>query len=165
MTRILIALALAAAAACFLAPAAASTEPAFHVAAGANGAWLDGPGAAWPADLEGGCKAWSSLSPHISAVGGLWYGFSHSYIRYDGGLRLTTSDVLNPNFNTFLGILARGGSTSAVGPTELAPDAGFGVKPIPEAWPNVTLTGDASYGLTSKRALVTLGVRYTIPLK
>lgn len=165
MTRILIALALAAAAACFLAPAAASTEPAFHVAAGANGAWLDGPGAAFPADFEAGGKVWSSLSPHISAVGGLWYGFSHSYIRYDGGLRLTTSDVLNPNFNTYLGLVARGGSTTAVGPTELAADAGFGLRPLPDAWPRVTLGGDAGYGLTSKRVLVYLGVRYEIPLK
>lgn len=161
----LLTVALVAALSLFLAASAlAADTPQIHLAAGANGAWLDGPGSAWPADFEGGGSAWSSLSPHISAVGHAWYGFSHSYVRWDGGVRVTTSDVLNPNFNTYLGLVFRGGSTSAVSPNEWAGDAGFGWKPSPTNWPRFSLGGDAGYGLDSKRILVQLGARYEIPL-
>lgn len=147
------------------APAAAAATQPVHIAAGVNGAWLDGTGAAFPADLEAGGTAWSSLTPHLSAVGGAVYGFSHSYARYWGGARMTSSDVLNPNFNTFLGAGYRGGSTAAVGPNEWYGDAGFGVKPLPAQWPALTLGMDAAYGLTSSRVMLTVAARWEIPLK
>lgn len=145
-------------------PALSGPQP-VNVAAGINGAWLDGPGAAFPADFEAGGTAWSSLSPHISLVGGGFYGFSHSYFRYQGDARLTASDVLNPDFNTYLAIRYRGGSTAAVQPAEWAGCAGFGWRPSPQTYPNLTLGGDAGYGLTSNRVLVYLSARYAIPLK
>lgn len=146
------------------AEAALSAEPPLHVAAGVNGAWLDGPGSAFPADFEAGGSGWSSLSPHLSAVGSAWYGFAHTYARYDGGLRVTASDVLNPDFNTFLGVGYRGGSKKSVGPNEWAANAGFGWRFAPDTYPDLTVAGVASYGLTSSRVLVSIGLRYAIPI-
>ena len=148
-----------------LVPLAHADAPVFKVYAGANGAWLQGPDTAFPTDFEGGGAASASLSPHLSAVGQVFYGFSHSYIRYAGGLRVTTTDVNNPNFNTFLGVRYVGGSTAAFRPSEWAPDAGFGWRPSPANWPRLTVTGDAGYGVTSARALFTIGLRYEIPLQ
>lgn len=136
-----------------------------HVYGGANGAWLNGPGAAFPADFEAGGSVSASLSPHISLVGSSFYGFSHSYTRWDGGARVTATDVDNPNFNVYLGIRYRGGTTSAMLPEEWAPDAGVGWKPSPARWPNLILGADAGYGLQSSRTVAYLAVRYLIPLK
>lgn len=141
-----------------------AAEPPFHVAAGVGGAWFEGPGTDFPVDFEVGGTAWSSLSPHLSAVGGAWWGVSHSYGRYEAGLRCTASDVLNPNFNTFLGVGYRGGSTSALRPNEWAANAGFGWRLSPDRYPNLTVAGIAGYGLISSRALATLGLRYALPL-
>lgn len=132
-------------------------------AAGANAVWLDGPGAGFPVDLEAAGTAKASLSPHLSAVAGLAYGFSHSYIRWDAGFRATATDVDNPNFNLYLGIRYRGGSITAVQPSEWAPDAGLGWKPWPEALPNIVIGADASYGLDSARSQAYLAVRYLLP--
>ena len=136
-----------------------------HVYGGANGAWLNGPGAAFPADFEAGGSVSASLSPHISLVGSSFYGFSHSYTRWDGGARVTATDVDNPNFNVYLGIRYRGGSKADVQPNEWAPDAGFGWRPDPKRWPNITVGADAGYGLDSDRVLSYLAIRYQLPLK
>lgn len=133
------------------------------LAGGVNAVWLDGPGSAFPADVEACGAGKASLSPHLSAVASLSYGFSHSYLRWDGGFRATATDVDNPNFNVYLGIRYRGGSTTAVQPSEWAPDAGFGWKPSPERFPQVIVVGDAGYGMTSARTLAYLGVRYVLP--
>lgn len=132
---------------------------------GANMVWLDGPGAAWPVDFELGGAGRASLSPHISAVGGAWYGFTHSYIRGDIGGRMTATDVNDPNFNVYLGAKYRWASKEELRPNEWAPDAGFGWKPLPERWPKLVLGADASYGVTSNRVLSTLAFRYEIGLR
>lgn len=131
--------------------------------AGANAVWFDGDGAEFPADFEGVGNVKASLSPHISSVGSLNYGFTHAYVRWDAGFRVTATDADNPNFNVYLGIRYRGGSTSAVQPSEWAPDAGLGWKPNPEKWPNVILAADASYGLDTADRMAYLGVRYVLP--
>ncbi len=136
-----------------------------HVYAGANGAWLNGAGSAFPADIEAGGSASASLSPHLSAVGEGFYGFSHSYFRWSGGVRATVTDVTNKNLSMGLGIRYRGGSIRAVRPNEWAPDVSVGWRPDPVRWPNVLVGGDAGYGLQSNRMLVTLGLRYNVPLK
>jgi hypothetical protein len=130
---------------------------------GANVVWLDGPGSAFPADFEAGVQSSASLSPHISAVASASYGFSNSYLRWDGGFRVTATDVADPDFNVYLGARYRGGSTAEVRPNEWAPDAGFGWKPN-KAWPNIVVGGDAGYGLQSNRVVAILAVRYLIPL-
>jgi len=148
------------------APACAATfGQVVRVAVGANGAWLDGAGAAFPVEFEAGGTAATSLSPHISAVGGLHYGFAHSYFRWNGGFRVTATDVDNPDFNVFLGIQYRDASKSAVGPGEWAPEAGFGWRPAPALWPNVVVGGNAGYGLQSNRVVSYLALRYLLPIK
>jgi hypothetical protein len=142
---------------------AATAEP-VHLAAGANTVWLDGPGAAFPADVEAGATAWSSLSPHLSAFADAYYGFSHSYVRWNGGVKATVTDVDNPNFNVYLSAKYRGGSIRALHPGEWAFGTGFGWKPNPDAWPRLTLGGDAAYGAQSERLIAYLAVRYSIPL-
>ena len=136
-----------------------------HLYVGANGAWLDGPGAAWPADVEAGGAGSASLSPHISLKAEAFYGFSHSYVRWNAGPAVTVTDVDNPNLSVDLGIGYRGGSTNDVNPNEWAPYTAVGWRPNPAKWPNVLLGGRAGLGLTSNRTLLTLGVRYSIPLK
>lgn len=136
-----------------------------QVAAGANGAWLDGPSAAFPADFEAGGSASGSLSPHISAYGDLYYGFSHSYLRWDTGGKLTVSDVDNPDFSVFLCVEYRGGSIDALQPNEVAYGAGFGLVPWPERFPNFIVGGKAAVGGKTDRTIASLAFRYLLPLK
>lgn len=136
-----------------------------HVSAGVNGAWLDGPGAAFPADLEAGGTAWASLSPHISAFADAYYGFSHSYLRWDGGAKITATDVDNQNFSVYLALKYQGGSVRALHPNEAAYGAGFGWQPNLSAWPNIALGADASIGAKTDRTIAYIAVRYLLPLK
>jgi len=142
----------------------AAPADALRLYAGANGVWLDGPGSGFPADLEASGTASVSLSPHLTATGGLYYGFSHSYLRGDGGVRVTATDSSNPNFDVFLGIDYRGGSVAAVQPSEWAPYAGIGWRPNPARWPSLTIGAKSSLGLTSNRTLSTVAVRYMLPV-
>ena len=146
-------------------PARAETVQPLHFAAGVNGAWLDGPGAQFPADAEAGGTAWASLSPHISAFADTYYGFSHSYLRWDGGAKVTASDVDNENFSLYLSVKYRGGSINALHPNEAAYGAGFGWVPAPDTWSRVVVVGDASIGAQSNRTIAYLGLRYLVPLK
>lgn len=136
-----------------------------HVYTGANAAWLNGPDVADPGDVEAGGSASASLSPHITLVAGSFYGFTHQYVRWDGGVRITATDVNNPNFDVYLGARYRGGSKAEVQPNEWAPDAGFGWRPSPARFHNITLGADAGYGLQSKGVLSYLWARYQLPLK
>lgn len=151
---------------CTLAPLAhAAEKPApVNFAAGVNGAWLDGPGAAFPADVEAGGSAFSSLSPHLSAFVDSYYGFSHSYVRWDGGVKATVTDVDNKNLSVYLALKYRGGSIRAMKPDEWAAGTGIGWKPNPAAWPRLVIGADASYGLESNRVIAYLAARYLIPL-
>jgi len=137
---------------------------AFTLAAGANGAWLQGPDAAFPQALEAGATASSSLSPHISLVGSGFYGFKENYERYSAGARVTATDVADPNFNVYLGVQYRGGSKDSVRPNEWAPDAGFGWKPN-KNWPRVIVGADAGYGLQSNKVLAIVALRYVLVAK
>lgn len=127
---------------------------------GANSAWLDGPGSAFNAEGEVGGTVAASLSPHISAVGGLHYGISESYLRWNGGFRVTATDVDNQNFNVFLGMRYRDGSEASVRPGEWEADAGFGWRPAPDALPNIVLGVDSGVGLRSNRSLTVAAIRY-----
>lgn len=145
--------------------AAADWRDVCGIFAGVSGAWLDGPGAAFPADVEAFGAAAASLQPHISVIASTSYGFTHSYFRGDGGVRFTATDVDNPDFNVYLGVRYRWGSTADMRPNEWAPDAGLGWKPAPETWPNFQLAADAGYGLQSNRMLTYVRAMYSFPLK
>lgn len=138
---------------------------ALRLYAGANAVWLDGPGAEFPADFEASGNASASLSPHLTLTGGLAYGFSNSYLRWDGGVRVTATDAANPDFDLALGIEYRGGSISAVQPSEWAPYAAVGWRPDPDRWPALTLGAKSSLGLTSDRTVSYLAVRYMLPVE
>ncbi|HNB60463.1 MAG TPA: hypothetical protein PK308_09110 [Phycisphaerales bacterium] len=157
---------LAALAALTLTASLAYSAPAdaLRLYAGANGVWLDGPGAGFPADFEASGTAAFSLSPHLTATGGLYYGLSHAYLRGDGGVRVTATDASNPNFDVFLGIDYRGGSVNAVQPSEWAPYAGIGWRPNPARWPALTIGAKSSLGLSSNRTLSTVAIRYQLPV-
>ena len=144
---------------------AADLSEVVKVAAGVNGVWWDGPGTAFPADFEAGGSARASLSPHISAVGGVYYGFDHSYIRSAVGGRFTVTDVDDPHFSVGLGAQYHMASESEMRPNEWAADASFGWVPSPEHWPNLVVVGTGSYGLRSSRAWASLGIRYAFNLR
>ena len=147
----------------FPASAKVDQQP-IHVAAGVNGAWLDGPGSAFPADIEVGGSAWSSLSPRISATANGFYGCSHSYLYGDAGARFTFSDAENPNLNSYLGVAYLGGSTKAMQPWEWAVRAGAGLRPLPASWPGFTIGADATYGLKTSRAIFKITLRQALNL-
>lgn len=137
-----------------------------HVYAGTNGVWLSGPATTIPSCVEVGGAASVSVSPHISGVGQVFAGLSQTYVRWAGGVRYTVTDVLDPNFNTFLGIRYRGSSVSSIGISEWAPDAGFGWRPFPGGnMARLLIVGDSGYGLTSNDVLLTLGLRLEVPLR
>lgn len=138
----------------------AQAVPAVKVAVGVNGVWLNGPAVEFTKDVEGAVVASASLSPHISLVGHGFYGFSGNYVRYDGGARITATDVDDPNLSLYLGIVYRDGSTEAVRPAEWAPDAGIGWRPNPSAWPHIILGADAAYGLQSQRVTSYAAIRW-----
>jgi len=138
----------------------AVASPAVKAYVGANGVWLDGPATDFTKDVEGAASLSASLSPHISAVAHGFYGFTQKYVRYDAGARVTATDVDNKDFNIYLGILYRGGSTDAVRPNEWAPDAGVGWRPNPKGWPHIIVGADAGYGLDSKKVVTTAALRY-----
>jgi len=144
-------------------PARSAPADALRLYAGANAVWLDGPGTAWPVDVEASGNAAASLSPHLTLTGSLAYGFSHSYLRGDGGVRVTATDAANPDFDLFLGIEYRGGSVAAVQPSEWASYAGVGWRPNPDRWPALSVGAKSSLGLTSDRTMSTVAVRYALP--
>lgn len=144
---------------------AADLSESVHVAAGANGAWFDGPGTVFPADVEVGGVAWASLSPHLSVFADGFYGFSHSYVRWDGGVKATITDVDNPNLSSYVSLKYRGASIRELKPGEWAAGAGIGWKPNPTSWPRIVLGADAAYGLQSNRVVSYAAIRYIIPLK
>ena len=148
----------------FTAPAmGADLKDVVKVYAGFNGAWFDGPAVSFPNDFEAGGGASASLSPHLSGVASVYYGFDHSYIRSAVGGRVTATDVNDPDFSVGLGFQYHGGSEPEVGPNEWAPDASFGWRPAPDKMPRLIVVGQGAYGLTSQKVRVIAGLRWAIP--
>jgi hypothetical protein len=133
------------------------------LAAGLSGVWFDGPEAPGP-NLEASGHAAMSLSPHLSLVGMLGAGLTDSYLRTTFGVRVTATDVDDPNFSVGLGIQRHDASVARLGPGEWCPDVAVGLKPWPARWPAVVLTGLGFYGLDSGRAGCSAGVRYTFAI-
>jgi hypothetical protein len=115
-----------------------------------------------PSDFEAGGGGSASLSPHITGVGSVWYGFGRTYLRGSGGFRVTATDVNDPNFSIGLGIQYQASTKPALRPNEWAPDVSIGWRPWPTQAPKVTLGAQASFGLNSNTAALLLGVRYAV---
>jgi len=139
----------------------ANAQAVVKVYAGANGIWVADE--ARPADFELGGSAAASLSPHIAAVGGIWYGVAHSYIRGSAGARYTVTDASDPNFSIGLGGSYHFSSEPAIRPEEFCVEAAIGWKPWPQLY-RVTLVALGAYGLDTSEAHMIAGVRYDIHL-
>ena len=129
----------------------------YQAAAGASAIWFDNN--ARPSDVEASLNGSASLSPHISAVGSVAFGFDHSYLSGAAGLRFTVTDALDRNFGVGLGIQRHMSSEPALRPEEWAPDVAIGWVPWPKS-PRVSLVGIGSYGLASNLATASVGIRY-----
>lgn len=149
---------------CFVLPATAfaQAKDVIKVYAGANGIWFDGPSPA-PSDFELGGNARASLSPHISVVGSGYYGLGESYFRGSGGVRLTATDVTDPDFSVGIGLQYQASTKPSIRPQEWAPDVSVGWKPFAQI-PRLTIGAQGSYGLKSNKAYLIAAARYALNL-
>ena len=128
---------------------AASVWQAASFGVGGSGVWVDEGGAPAFRDVEGVGTAAVSLTPHISVVGAVAYGVDRSYVRGSGGVRLTATDVNNPDFSVGVGVSRHYVSEPESGLDEAAAEAVVGWKPLAQSkW---ILGGSAVYGLDTGR--------------
>lgn len=127
--------------------------------AGANLISFDGA-ANLPTDFELGATGRASLSPHLSLVGSGWFGFDGSYLRGTGGVRVTATDVENPDFSVGLGMEYWASSEADIRPQEWVATASLGYRPWPESMPKLVLGVQGGYGIESDQAHVLAAVRY-----
>jgi hypothetical protein len=132
-----------------------------RVFAGANGVWYGGD-LALPEDFEFGTNAAASLSPHISAVGGIYYGLEHSYLRGSIGARVTATDVQDQDFSIGVGVQYHASTEPVIRPEEWAGDVSVGWRPYPQNMPRVILVGQGWYGFESEQLGGLVGVRYHV---
>ena len=137
----------------------AHSEEVVHVYAGFNGVYFDGVHPL-PDDFELGANASASLSPHISAVGAGYWGFSHTYLRGSAGARFTASNPDDPNFSVGLGAQYHFSSEPDIRPEGVAPDASIGWIPWSVSMPNVILIAQGQYFLKANQASAIIGVHY-----
>jgi hypothetical protein len=128
------------------------------LSAGVNGVWFD-DAKPFSGDVEVCGNAKASLSPHLTAVGSVNYGFCHSYFRSTVGGRVCATDVTNPDFNVGLGIQYHMASIGEL-PNEWCPDVSLGLRPWPKQYPNLLLTALGWYGMASGDAGADVGIRW-----
>lgn len=119
---------------------------------GVQGAWFNGTD---NGDIEAAGKAAVSITPHISVVGGLAYGFAATYLRESVGARITATDVNDQTFSMGIG-MSRHFRSEPGGLDEWAGEAAIGWKPFTSS--RVLVTALAAYGLDSRDPFVTAGV-------
>ena len=159
---ILLLLSIGAALALFALPAHSQTaKTPLSAYVGANGVFF-AKATPWNADVEPTVGAVISASPHLSAVGSVDWGLTHSYLRGTAGARITATDVENPNMSVGLGIQYHAATVGVLRPDQWCPDVSIGVRPWPVRWPALTLTGLAWYGLKDQSAGATIGIRYRV---
>lgn len=144
-------------------PAEASTNGVMSAYVGGNGAWFTSADP-YQADFEAVGNLSASLSPHISAVGGMAWGTCNSYLRGAAGVRVTATDVNDPDFSVGFGCQYRFASKAELRPAEWAPDVSVGLRPFPVDWPRLSLVAQGWYGLTTHRAGALVGARWRFPL-
>lgn len=149
-------------------PASAATlKDVISLNAGINGLFYRAEVSEVPTAFEAGFTAAASLSPHISAVGSVFYGFQEAYFRSAVGGRITATDVEDPNFSVGFGAQYLKGGEAPV--NEWAADASFGWRPFPSSPERpsqldpLVVIGQGSVGLTSNVARAILGLRWELP--
>lgn len=146
-----------------VAPAAADTHGVVAAHVGLNGAWFVDANP-YQADVEPVAALSASLSPHISLVGSAAWGVCNSYVRGAGGVRITATDVDDPNFSVGVGLQYRLASKAVLRPNEWAADVSVGYRPLPAQYPMLSLVGQGWYGLDTHRSGATLGARWRFAL-
>jgi len=129
---------------------------------GGQGVWVDAGNPPAFRDAEAIVRAAIGITPHVNIVGGVSYGVDKSYLRGSGGVRLTATDVNDPNFSIGIGISRHYVSEPGAGLDEAAGEAAIGWKPFTSS--NVLLTGLAAVGLDTGRRVFSAGVVWPIAL-
>lgn len=140
----------------------ASLWQAVSVGVGGQALWADEGGIPAYKDAEAIGRASIGITPHINLVGGIGYGVEQAYVRGSAGVRLTATDVNDPNFSIGVGVSRHYVSEPGVGLDEAAGEAAIGWKPF--AASRVILTGLATYGLDSGRRLFSVGIVFPFKL-
>lgn len=135
--------------------------PVVQFGVGANGVWYDAT-VPMPSDFEAAGNGSVSLSPHISAVGGAYYGFEHRYTRGSVGLRFTTSNADDPYFSVSVGGAYHFSSNESIRPGGIAPEVSVGWVPWPKTMSRVSIVSNSSYNLRANQAFITAGVRLRV---
>ena len=134
----------------------ASVWSAMSVGIGGQAVWVDEGNEPAFRDAEAIGRASLGITPHVNIVGGLSYGVDKSYLRGSGGVRLTATDVNDPNFSIGVGISRHYQSEPGAGLDEAAGEAAIGWKPFASS--RVILTGLAAYGLDTGRRVFSAGI-------
>lgn len=140
----------------------ASVWDAASIGIGGQGVWVDEGGASALRDAEAIGRASIGVTPHVNLVGGISYGVDKSYLRGSGGVRLTATDVNDPNFSIGIGISRHYVSEPGAGLDEAAGEAAIGWKPFASS--RVILTGLAAYGLDTGRRVFSAGIVWPMKL-
>jgi hypothetical protein len=141
---------------------AAGSPPgdAFSIGVGLQGRWLDQGDTETNSDLEAAGNGAFSLTPHVSVTGGVAFGFQGSYFREQADVRITATDVNDPNFNIWLGAGRYWSKDLNDGLDEWAGKAGIGYR-LPTTAPLI-VGATAAYGFDTERRQVTLALIYRL---
>jgi len=116
----------------------------------------------YPSDYELGGAVAASLSPHISAVGGAWYGLGESYTRGTVGVKITATDANDRDFSIGIGSQYNASTDNDLRPQGWDGNATVGWRPYPQRLPRVVLVAQGAYLFDAETAFMTIGVRYAL---
>lgn len=143
-------------------PAHAGVWGAASLGVGAGGGWLAQAGEKSVGNFEAVGKGAVSLTPHVSVVGGIAYGFQDTYLRGSVGARITATDVNDRTFSIGIGISKHFASEQGFSLNEWAAEAAIGWKPLASS--EFIVTGSAARGLDSGDAFLTAAAVYPMHL-
>lgn len=134
-------------------------EEVLKLYAGGNVSWPNSE--ALPMNYELGANARASLSEHLALVGAAYAGVKDpGYARASFGLRVTATDVNDPNFSIGVGIQRHVSNDGTVRPEEWMTDVSLGWRPMPERFSRVIVGAQAGYGLDTETTYGILALRF-----
>lgn len=145
---------------CLAVPSHADIWNAASLGIGAGGGWLVQSGENTEANFEATGKGALSLTPHVSFVGSIAWGFQDSYLRGSVGARITATDVKDETFSVGIGVSKHLASEPGHSLDEWAGEAAIGWKPFARS--EFIVTALAARGFDSGDAFVTAGVVYPL---
>lgn len=156
---------------------AARADSIFGAALGINGVFTDQD--VRPGGYEAGAAVKASLSPHLSGIGGVWYGITpdvdDEYARATVGFNITATDVNRRDFSIAVGGHYQVSTNESAQPEAWYWHATLGWQPLPQEWKRVILTMQGRYATkivgdpdpppgehVPREAGVIVGLRYMI---